>query len=67
MTTNKLIEIKVKSIAPYGKGYQINAFIDGIESECTYYGYSKKDAIEAAKRHIERDGRLAHDPYKGAN
>jgi hypothetical protein len=67
MTTTKLIEIKVKSIAPYGKGWQVNAFIDGIESEMTYYGYTKKDAIEAAKKRIERDGRLPHEPYKEAN
>lgn len=67
MTTTKLIEIKVKSIAPYGKGWQVNAFIDGLESEITYYGYTKKDAIEAAKKRIERDGRLPHEPYKGGN
>ena len=61
------VEIKVKSIAPYGKGFQINAFVNGIESECTYYGYTKKDAIETAKKCIEKDGRLPHEPYKGAN
>lgn len=67
MTTTKLIEIKVKSIAPYGKGFQVNAFIDGIESEMTFYGYTKKDAIQEARKRIERDGRLPHEPYKGAN
>ena len=40
-----MVEIKVKSIAPYGKGFQVNAFIDGVESEMTFYGYTKKDAI----------------------
>ena len=52
MTATQLIEIKVKSIAPYGKGFQVNAFINGVESEITYYGYTKKDAIEAAKKCI---------------
>ena len=66
MTTQvKVVEFKVKSIAPYGKGFQVNAFVDGVESESTYYGYSKKDAIEAAKRRVQIDGRLPHEPYKG--
>jgi hypothetical protein len=63
----KIAEIKVKSIAPYGKGFQVNAFIDGVESEMTFYGYTKKDAIEEAKKRIEKDGRLPHEPYKGGN
>jgi hypothetical protein len=61
------IEIKAKSIAPYGKGFQVNAFIDGVESEITYYGYTKKDAIEAARKCIRAEGRLPHEPYKGGN
>jgi len=60
----KVIEIKVKSIAPYGKGFQVNAFIDGVESEMTYYGYSKKQAIEAANKRIKIAGCLPHQPYK---
>ena len=62
-----VVEIKVKSIAPYGKGFQVNAFIDGVESEMTFYGYTKKDAIHEAKKRIEKDGRLPHEPYKGGN
>ena len=61
------VEIKVKSIAPYGKGFQVNAFVDGIESEMTFYGYTKKDAIQEAQKRIEKDGRLPHEPYKGGN
>jgi len=62
-----MVEIKVKSIAPYGKGFQVNAFVDGVESEMTFYGYTKKDAIEEAKNRIQKDGRLPHEPYKGGN
>jgi hypothetical protein len=61
----QLVEIKVKSIAPYGKGFQVNATIDGQESEITYYGYTKKQALEAARQRIKIDGRLPHEPYKG--
>jgi hypothetical protein len=60
----QLVEIKVKSIAPYGKGFQVNATIDGQESEITYYGYTKKQALEAARKCINQDGRLPHEPYK---
>ena len=61
----KFVEIKVKSCAPYAKGFQVNAFVDGVESEETFYGYTKKDATEAAKKKIEKFGKLAHEPYKG--
>ena len=61
----QLVEIKVKSIAPYGKGFQVNATIDGQESEITYYGYTKTQALEAARPRIKLDGRLPHEPYKG--
>jgi len=61
----KVVEFKVKSIAPYGKGFQVNAFVDGVESEFTYYGYTKKKAVEAARRQVEVAGRLANEPYKG--
>lgn len=61
----QLVEIKVKSIAPYGKGFQVNVTIDGQESEITYYGYTKKQALEAARQRIKIDGRLPHEPYKG--
>jgi len=60
-------EIKIKSCAPYAKGWQVNAFIDGVESEMTFYGYTRKDAEIEARRRIARDGRLPHDPYKGGN
>jgi hypothetical protein len=59
------IELKVKSCAPYAKGWQVNAIVDGVESEMTFYGYSKKDAIASAKRRIEIEGKLPHEPYKG--
>jgi hypothetical protein len=66
MTTQvKVVEFKVKSIAPYGKGFQVNAFVGEEESEMTFYGYSKKDALEEAKRRVAKDGRLPHEPYKG--
>jgi hypothetical protein len=51
----------------YGKGWQVNALVNGIESECTYYGTSKADALKMAQRTIDRDGRLPHDPYKAEN
>jgi hypothetical protein len=59
------IEFKIKSCAPYAKGWQVNAFVDGIESEMTFYGYTKADALAAAKRRVAQDGRLPHEPYKG--
>ena len=62
----QIVEIKVKSCAPYAKGWQVNAFVDGVESEITYYGYTKKDAIESAKKRIQQDGKLPYEPYKGA-
>jgi len=60
----KLVELKVKSCQPYAKGWQINAFIDGEESEMTYYSTPKRDAIEQAKRRIAREGKLPHAPYR---
>ena len=51
----------------YGKGWQVNALVDGIESECTYYGTSKADALSKAERTILRDGRLPHEPYKASD
>lgn len=65
MTKVIIAEFKVKSIAPYGKGFQVNAFVEGVESEFTYYGYSKKDALEAARRRVQVEGRLPNEPYKG--
>jgi hypothetical protein len=59
------IELKVKSIAPYGKGFQVNAIVDGIESEFTFYGYTRKQAIEAANKTIKKEGRLPHEAHKG--
>jgi hypothetical protein len=58
-------EIKIKSCAPYAKGWQVNAFIDGVESEMTFYGYTKRDAEIEARRRIKEVGRLPHEPYKG--
>jgi hypothetical protein len=65
--TYKVAEIKVKSCAPYAKGWQVNAFIDGVESEATFYGVTKAYALRQAKAHIEEEGRLPHAPYKGGN
>lgn len=57
--------MKVKSCAPYAKGWQVNATIGGVESEMTFYGMTKRDAIEEAQAIISRRGRLPHEPYKG--
>lgn len=65
MTTVIETGFKVKSCAPYAKGWQVNAFVNGVESEMTYYGYTKAEALEAAKKTVAREGRLAHEPYKG--
>jgi hypothetical protein len=59
------VEIKIKSCAPYAKGWQVNAFVNGVESEQTFYGYTKKMAYESAERIIAKSGRLACEPYKG--
>ena len=34
--------IKATNIAPYGKGWQVNAFVDGVESETTFYAVPKE-------------------------
>ena len=60
-----MVTLKIKSCAPYAKGWQVNAIVDGVESEMTFYNYTKADALESAKRRIEKDGRLPHEPYKG--
>jgi hypothetical protein len=57
--------IKATNLGEYGKGWQINAFVDGIESEATYYGYSKKDAIAKAEKVIQQEGKLNCEAYKG--
>ena len=62
--TQKVI-IKATKIAPYGKGYQVNAFVNGVESEQTFYGVAKTYAVEQAKRIIKQNGRLNGEPYKG--
>jgi hypothetical protein len=51
----------------YGKGWQVNALVEGVESEITFYGYSKADALASAKRVIENEGRLPHEPYRESN
>jgi len=61
--TQKVI-IKATNIAPYGKGWQINAFVDGVESESTFYGVSKEYAVRQAKAAIETYGKLNCEPYK---
>ena len=63
------MEIKATSLARhgYGKGWQINALIDGVESEMTYYNVPKAVALEQAHRQIKENGRLLHKPYRGAH
>ena len=61
-----MVEFKIKSCAPYAKGWQVNAFVDGVESEMTFYFYTKADALAAAKRLVKQNGRLPHEPYKPA-
>jgi len=56
--------IKATNIAPYGKGWQINAFVDGVETEGTWYGVNKEYAIGQAKATIENYGKLNCEPYK---
>ena len=61
--TQKVI-IKATNIAPYGKGWQINAFVDGVETEGTWYGVGKEYAIRQANATIETYGKLNNEPYK---
>ena len=56
--------IKVKNIAPYGKGWQVNAFVDGVETEATFYGVTKAYATRQANAIIAQQGGLANEPYK---
>lgn len=48
----------------YGKGWQVNALVDGIESEITFYGVPKAYALIQARAIIEDKGRLPFNPYK---
>jgi len=57
------LKLKIKSCHPYAKGWQVNAIVNGVESEMTFYGESKTFALEQAKKRIELEGRLPHDPY----
>ena len=56
--------IKATNLREYGKGWQINAFVDGVESEGTWYGVGKEYAISQAKATIETYGKLNCEPYK---
>lgn len=58
-------EFTIKSCAPYAKGWQVNAFVDGVESEITFYNYTKADALTRAKAIVADKGKLPHEPYKG--
>jgi len=60
----KKVVIKATNIAPYGKGWQINAFVDGVETEATWYGVAKEYAIRQANATIETYGKLNNEPYK---
>lgn len=55
----------IKSCAPYAKGWQVNAIVEGEESEMTFYGYTKADALREAKAIVKLSGTLPHKPYKG--
>jgi hypothetical protein len=61
----KIQDLRVKNCQPYAEGWQINAIVDGVESEMTFYHYKKADAIARAKRIIATEGRLPHEPYRG--
>lgn len=61
----QVIELRIKSAQPYAKGWQVNAFVNGVESEATYYNETKTVARERALKEIAREGRLPHEPYKG--
>jgi hypothetical protein len=60
----KKVIIKATNIAPYGKGWQINAFVDGVETEGTWYGVSKEYAVRQANATIKTYGKLNNEPYK---
>jgi hypothetical protein len=60
----KKVIIKATNIAPYGKGWQINAFVDGVETEATWYGVNKEYAIRQANATIANYGKLNNEPYK---
>ena len=51
----------------YGKGWQVNALTEGTASECTFYGVNKEYALRQARAIIQTQGRLPHEPYKGAD
>jgi hypothetical protein len=60
------MKLKIKSCQPYAKGWQVNAIVNGVESEMTFYGHTKSLAMKLAKKMIEQDGRLPHEPYISA-
>lgn len=66
MTSERVILVAT-NIAPYGKGWQVNAFSNGVESEATFYGVGKNYALIQARAIIKANGRLAHEPYKAEN
>ena len=51
----------------YGKGWQVNALIEGQESEMTFYGVSKEWALRQARAVIQKEGKLPHEPYRKEN
>lgn len=58
------VRLVATNLREYGKGWQVNAFVDGVESEATYYNYTKSDALARARREIQIAGRLPHEPYR---
>ena len=61
-----VIELKIKSCSPYAKGWQVNAIVNGVESEMTFYNETKAWARKCAIARIKKDGRLPHEPYKAS-
>lgn len=63
----KKMKIKATSLKAhgYGNGWQVNALVNGVESEATFYAVSKDYAMRQARALIEMDGRLPHEPYRG--
>lgn len=61
----QIVKLKIKSCVPYARGWQVNATINGRESEITFYEGTKAQAEEKAIKIIERRGELPNKPYKG--
>ena len=63
----QIVKLKIKSCAPHARGWQVNATVNGRESEITFYEGTKAQAEEKAIKIIERRGELPNEPYKGVS